>query len=174
MNIRDGEILKSIIHTMEDAVIPGIQTQEAMMQAKAVIALLQGLKDREEVKDWVFTRDIFSLRGLFENTLEYLETIDGDDENSHFAELKKEIHAELSRNFSPSKTQNLVAIDFRMNELLESVIVCLANAEKKFKDSSLIKIRELRGAVRRFMRSQHELKKNLYLKGLELDFVSKE
>ncbi|MDX9789109.1 MAG: hypothetical protein RBT11_20205 [Desulfobacterales bacterium] len=174
MNIKDGAILNALIHTMENSVVPGIQSQEAMMQAKAVIALLQGLRDREEVKDWVFTRDISSLKGLFEDILQYVDAMGDDDTDGVFNDVKREIQSTLNRDCSPSRTQNLVAIDFRLNELLESTIMTLAKAEESAKDAFLSRIREIRKEVRRFMRKQHELKKNLYLKGLELDFVSKE
>jgi len=64
MDIPESTILESIINTIENTILPELQTKYSKGQAMAILLLLKDVAAKREIKQEVLATDISSLREL--------------------------------------------------------------------------------------------------------------
>jgi len=172
MDIPESTILESIINTIENTILPELQTKYSKGQAMAILLLLKDVAAKREIKQEVLATDISSLRELFQAILESLESVSRFDQDEQLTYLKRKIRFVLNQGYNASLGHKLKEEDRGLNDLLEFTILTLVEAEKSYHGSFLDRLRETRRRIRRFLKAQFELGRRLSGK-IEIDLLSK-
>jgi hypothetical protein len=172
VDIPEKRVFEGIIDTLERTILPEVQTKYSKGQVMAIILLLKDLVAKREIRAQVLPRDISSLKELFLEILNSLEAEKAFAQDRPLSAFKQDIQLQLKAEGVPDQPDNLDLEDLQLNKLLESAIFILAEAEKRYRDCALERIRGIRKNIRQFLRYQFEMKKDL-TGNIPMDLLSK-
>lgn len=155
-------IFEGMIFTLEEVILPELTDRFSSGQASAIILLLKDLAFQLDIRDKLLAEEVGCLKNTFQEILEGLEKVKDYHENEPpLRVLKENIQSQLDQKIYEGEVYQLEKISYNFNRLLESVIINLAGAERRYNGQPLQIIKEMRRKIRKYLKKHFEIRRAL-------------